>query len=54
MQCPYYIHVAMQRALKLTADQAVIIQAETGGASAARGIPVDDRAARGTAGQARG
>jgi CO/xanthine dehydrogenase Mo-binding subunit len=31
MQCPYYIHVAMQRALKLSSDQAVIIQAETGG-----------------------
>ncbi len=31
MQCPYYIHVAMQRALKLAPDQAVIIQAETGG-----------------------
>ena len=31
MQCPYYIHVAMQRALKLTAEQAVIVQAETGG-----------------------
>ena len=31
MQCPYYIHVAMQRALKLTAEQTVIIQAETGG-----------------------
>jgi CO/xanthine dehydrogenase Mo-binding subunit len=31
MQCPYYIHVAMQRALRLTGEQAVIIQAETGG-----------------------
>jgi CO/xanthine dehydrogenase Mo-binding subunit len=31
MQCPYYIHVAMQRALGLTGEQAVIIQAETGG-----------------------
>ena len=31
MQCPYYIHVAMQRALNLSGEQAVIIQAETGG-----------------------
>ena len=31
MQCPYYIHVAMQRALRLRPDQAVIVQAETGG-----------------------
>jgi len=31
MQCPYYIHVAMKRALGLTDEQAVIIQAETGG-----------------------
>ncbi len=31
MQCPYYIHVAMQRALNLTSEQAVIVQAETGG-----------------------
>ena len=31
MQCPYYIHVAMQRALDLTGEQAVIVQAETGG-----------------------
>jgi CO/xanthine dehydrogenase Mo-binding subunit len=31
MQCPYYIHVAMQRALGLSGEQAVIIQAETGG-----------------------
>jgi CO/xanthine dehydrogenase Mo-binding subunit len=31
MQCPYYIHKAMKRALRLTDDQAVIIQAETGG-----------------------
>jgi CO/xanthine dehydrogenase Mo-binding subunit len=31
MQCPYYVHVAIQRALGLTAEQAVIVQAETGG-----------------------
>jgi CO/xanthine dehydrogenase Mo-binding subunit len=31
MQCPYYIHVAMLRALGLTGEQAVVIQAETGG-----------------------
>jgi CO/xanthine dehydrogenase Mo-binding subunit len=31
MQCPYYIHVALQRALNLTGEQAVIVQAETGG-----------------------
>jgi CO/xanthine dehydrogenase Mo-binding subunit len=31
MQCPYYIHVAMRRALRLSAEQAVIVQAETGG-----------------------
>ena len=31
MQCPYYIHEAMKRALKLTDSQAVIVQAETGG-----------------------
>jgi CO/xanthine dehydrogenase Mo-binding subunit len=31
MQCPYYIHKAMQRALRLSAEQAVIVQAETGG-----------------------
>ncbi len=30
-QCPYYIHKAMKRALSLTDDQAVVIQAETGG-----------------------
>jgi CO/xanthine dehydrogenase Mo-binding subunit len=30
-QCPYYIHKAMKRALGLTGDQAVVIQAETGG-----------------------
>ena len=31
LQCPYYIHKAMKRALKLTDEQAVVIQAETGG-----------------------
>ena len=31
MQCPYYIHKAMKRALELSDEQAVVIQAETGG-----------------------
>jgi CO/xanthine dehydrogenase Mo-binding subunit len=31
MQCPYYIHKAMKRALRLSDTQAVIVQAETGG-----------------------
>jgi CO/xanthine dehydrogenase Mo-binding subunit len=31
LQCPYYIHKAMKRALNLTDAQAVVIQAETGG-----------------------
>lgn len=31
LQCPYYIHKAMKRALRLTGEQAVVIQAETGG-----------------------
>jgi CO/xanthine dehydrogenase Mo-binding subunit len=31
MQCPYYIHAALKRALNLTDAQAVVIQAETGG-----------------------
>ena len=31
MQCPYYIHKALKRALRLTSEQAVVIQAETGG-----------------------
>ena len=31
LQCPYYIHKALKRALRLTADQAQVIQAETGG-----------------------
>jgi CO/xanthine dehydrogenase Mo-binding subunit len=31
MQCPYYVHGALKRALNLTDAQAVVIQAETGG-----------------------
>ncbi|HEY7024310.1 MAG TPA: xanthine dehydrogenase family protein molybdopterin-binding subunit [Candidatus Limnocylindrales bacterium] len=31
LQCPYYIHKAMKQALKLSDQQAVVIQAETGG-----------------------
>mgnify|MGYP001821417284 FL=1 len=31
MQCPYYVHSALKRALDLTDEQAVITQAETGG-----------------------
>ena len=31
MQCPYYIHKAMKRALKLSSVQARVIQEETGG-----------------------
>ncbi len=31
MQCPYYIHKALKRALRLSSEQAVVIQAETGG-----------------------
>ncbi len=31
LQCPYYIHKAMKRALRLSDQQAVVIQAETGG-----------------------
>jgi CO/xanthine dehydrogenase Mo-binding subunit len=31
MQCPYYIHKALKRALGLSGSQAVVIQAETGG-----------------------
>src|SRR5439155_21437583 len=30
-QCPYYIHRALKRSLQLTDEQAVVIQAETGG-----------------------
>jgi len=31
MQCPYYVHTALKRALGLSDEQAVITQAETGG-----------------------
>ncbi|HET8587852.1 MAG TPA: xanthine dehydrogenase family protein molybdopterin-binding subunit [Candidatus Limnocylindria bacterium] len=31
LQCPYYIHEALQRALGLGPEQAVVVQAETGG-----------------------
>jgi xanthine dehydrogenase molybdopterin-binding subunit B len=31
MQCPYYVHSALKRALGLTDEQAIITQAETGG-----------------------
>ncbi|MBA2556944.1 MAG: xanthine dehydrogenase family protein, partial [Chloroflexi bacterium] len=31
LQCPYYVHKALKRALALTDDQAVVVQAETGG-----------------------
>ncbi|MGH7607300.1 MAG: xanthine dehydrogenase family protein molybdopterin-binding subunit, partial [Gemmatimonadales bacterium] len=31
LQCPYYVHRALKRALDLTDEQAVVIQAETGG-----------------------
>jgi CO/xanthine dehydrogenase Mo-binding subunit len=31
LQCPYYIHKAMKRSLRLTAEQAQVVQAETGG-----------------------
>jgi CO/xanthine dehydrogenase Mo-binding subunit len=31
MQCPYYIHKGLRRALGLSGSQAVVIQAETGG-----------------------
>ncbi len=31
LQCPYYVHRALKRALNLTDEQAVVIQAETGG-----------------------
>jgi xanthine dehydrogenase molybdopterin-binding subunit B len=31
MQCPYYVHTALQRGLGIDADQARVIQAETGG-----------------------
>ena len=31
LQCPYYVHRALKRALNLSDEQAVVIQAETGG-----------------------
>ena len=31
LQCPYYVHRALKRALKLTDAQAIVVQAETGG-----------------------
>src|SRR3954468_15484862 len=31
LQCPYYIHKALKRALQLTDEQARVVQAETGG-----------------------
>ncbi len=31
LQCPYYVHPALKRALALSDNQAVVIQAETGG-----------------------
>jgi CO/xanthine dehydrogenase Mo-binding subunit len=31
LQCPYYIHKALKRSLRLTAEQAQVVQAETGG-----------------------
>ena len=31
LQCPYYVHAAMTKALRLTAGQARVVQAETGG-----------------------
>jgi len=31
LQCPYYIHKALKRALRLTGEQARVVQAETGG-----------------------
>ena len=31
LQCPYYIHKALKRSLRLTAEQARVVQAETGG-----------------------
>ena len=31
LQCPYYIHKALKRALKLNGEQAQVVQAETGG-----------------------
>jgi len=31
LQCPYYVHRALKRALKLADEQAIVVQAETGG-----------------------
>ena len=31
LQCPYYVHKALKRGLHLTAEQAQVVQAETGG-----------------------
>ena len=31
LQCPYYVHRALKRALKLSDAQAIVVQAETGG-----------------------
>ena len=31
LQCPYYVHKALKRALRLSDSQAVVVQAETGG-----------------------
>jgi CO/xanthine dehydrogenase Mo-binding subunit len=31
LQCPYYVHEALTRALRISDEQAVIVQAETGG-----------------------
>jgi CO/xanthine dehydrogenase Mo-binding subunit len=31
LQCPYYVHAALKRALALSDSQAVVVQAETGG-----------------------
>jgi CO/xanthine dehydrogenase Mo-binding subunit len=31
LQCPYYVHKALKRALRLSGDQAQVVQAETGG-----------------------
>ncbi|HET7677297.1 MAG TPA: xanthine dehydrogenase family protein molybdopterin-binding subunit, partial [Candidatus Limnocylindrales bacterium] len=31
LQCPYYVHKALKRALGLTGEQAVVVQTETGG-----------------------
>jgi CO/xanthine dehydrogenase Mo-binding subunit len=31
LQCPYYVHRALKRALELTDTQAIVVQAETGG-----------------------